>query len=86
MKKTCVLLSLFAGLPLAQATVFTSAATGDWGNPLSWSAGVGFPNTLAGDSAIIETGHTLNYDGSIVAAGGNLIVANGNAITINGGT
>ena len=86
MKKTCVLLSLFAGLPLAKATVFTSAATGDWGNPLSWNVGVGFPNTLAGDSAIIEAGHTLNYDGSIVAAGGNLIVANGNAITINGGT
>ena len=72
---------------LVPAATFTSVvAVGDWGNPLSWDVGAGFPNTYAGDSAIISATQTINYDGSIPTLGGNLVVANGNAITINGGT
>ena len=70
---------------LVPAATFTSVATGNWGNPLSWDVGVGFPNTYTTDSAIISATQTISYDGSIPTLGGNLVVANGNSITINGG-
>ena len=71
---------------LVPAATFTSVATGDWGNPLSWDVGVVFPNTYTTDSAIIDATHTITYDGSIPDLGGRLVVANGNSIAINGGT
>ena len=71
---------------LVPAATFTSTATGDWGNPLAWDVGVGFPNTYVSDSAVIAATHVVSYDGSIPTLGGNLAVARGNSITINGGT
>ncbi len=73
---------------LVQAATFTSVATGDWGNSLSWDVGVGFPNTYASDSAIISATHSISYDGSMTNVAGllpNLVIANGNSITVDGG-
>ena len=69
------------------AATFTSAASGDWSVPASWTAGVLFPDTWNADSAVIASGHTVSYDGLGTSFPfGNLVVASGNAITINGGT
>ena len=69
------------------AATFTSAASGAWSVPTSWTAGVLFPDTWNTDSAVIAAAHTISYDGLGTSFPfGNLIVANGNAITIDGGT
>ncbi len=72
-----------------QAATFNSAASGGWSIPASWTPpGVlPFPDTWAGDSAVIGAGHTISYDGLGTSFPfGNLTVANGNSITINAGT
>src|SRR5688572_30352484 len=73
---------------MARGALFSSAATGNWGAPATWTAGIGFPDTYAApDSATINATHTVSYDGSINAfVGGNLLVAAGNKITIDSGT
>lgn len=88
MKKTSLFLLLCAAASSLQAATFTSAGSGNWENPATWTAGVGSPNPFMADSAVIDAGHTVSYNGVGTAPfpGGNLVVANSNSITINGGT
>lgn len=89
MKTTIALPFLFLALsPMADAALFVSMQTGDWGDPATWVGAAGFPETYtAGDSATVDPGHTVSYDGSASAPlGGNLLVAAGNQITITKST
>ncbi len=69
---------------LVPAANFTSAGSGDWGVPGSWTP-AGTPNTYGADNVTISATHAISYDGSIPSLGGNLAVANGKSITVNGG-
>ncbi len=88
MKSGLFLTLVMATFPIvANAAAFTSAGSGNWDAPASWTPS-GAPNPFLFDSATIGTGHTINYNGVGTAPfpGGNLVVANGNSITVDGGT
>ncbi len=83
----------------ARAATFDTAQSGNWSDPLSWTAGVGYPDTYGSDNAIINVGHVINYDdvgggngpmttpvGAVPLKTGGFAIAGGNSVTIDGGT
>ncbi len=76
---------------IARAASFDTAQTGVWSDPLSWTAGVGFPDTYGSDSALINAGHVIDYTGGMTTPAGlvgpgGFAIANSNTVLIDGGT
>ena len=82
---------------IARAAAFSSVATGNWSNPSSWNPASGFPDTYAGDSVTINSGHVINYNdigggvgpmstpAGLIGAGG-FAISGGRSVLIAGGT
>ncbi len=79
---------IVAPLGAGTAATIDSTASGNWNNTSSWSGG-SVPQTGAGDTANILTGHTIIYTDSAPFAGldgsDDFGTSNGNSVNINGG-
>lgn len=79
---------IFIPLDLANAESINSEASGNWNDTASWEGDL-VPQTGAGDTANILTGHSILYTDTAPFAGldgsNDFGVGNGNSININGG-